>query len=254
VQQFLDSVRRDGLRVAEVVARAPNDAVVRACPGWVLSDLAQHLGRVHRWVIAAVETREQPHGDTLDPPPATGAAELAAWVADGVERLVALLASLPPDAPTWHPFAAPQVVAVWPRRQAQETMVHRWDAEDAAGDMHPLDPVIAADGILEYFQLIVPRVVQRDGRTTPKGVLHIECTDVDMTCTVTSGAAVDVELGDGVAAMVDGRIRGTAENVLLALWGRRPLAAGAGIEQSPAPSVSSSSSSFVADWLRFGGN
>ena len=37
------------------------------------------------------------------------------------------------DGPTWHPFGAAKLGRVWPRRQAQEISIHRWDAEQATG-------------------------------------------------------------------------------------------------------------------------
>ena len=240
MQQFLDSIRADGQRFAAAVRQGPLDADVRSCPGWSLADLTRHMGYIHRWVTLAVATGERP--DDRDVAAATGATddELATWLQDGVDALVDALASREPDAPTWHPFDAPMVVAVWPRRQAQETMIHRWDAERATGAAAPLDPLIAADGILEFFEIIVPRVVSRDSRVAPKGVLRIECPDVGFVCTVSSALTVDVELGDGLAAAPDATIRGDAQDVLLALWRRVPLGG------DPAP--------LAQHWLELGGN
>ena len=240
MRKFLESLRSDGVRFVDVVRTGPLEAVVPTCPGWTLADLTRHMGEVHRWVVLAVETVERPREDQIDGPHGASHDELANWLRDGLDRLLAVLAAKDPASPTWHPFSAPKVAGVWPRRQAQETMVHRWDAENAVGAVTPLDPPIAADGILEYFELIVPRVVVRDGRAAPRGVLRIECPDVDMVCTVSSGTTVDVELGDGVAASPDATIRANAEDVLLALWKRVSLPG----DHPP----------LTRDWLAFGGN
>jgi uncharacterized protein (TIGR03083 family) len=188
----------------------------------------------------AVVTRERPQPEEIAVPTGSTNDELARWLEDGIRTLVRTLEAQEPDAPTWHPFAAPMMAGVWPRRQAQETMIHRWDAENAAGLVTPLDPLIAADGILEYFELIVPRVVDRDKRTAPKGVLRLECADVGLVCTVSSGAKVDVELGDGLTATPDATVRADAQDVLLALWRRVPLPG----DHPP----------LAREWLSFGGN
>jgi uncharacterized protein (TIGR03083 family) len=240
MQRFLDSLRADGERFVEVVRAGPLDADVTSCPGWSLDDLAGHLAYIHRWVTQAVETGERPQDRDIARPTATTSDELGTWVQSGLETLLAALASRDVDAPTWHPFDAPMVLAVWPRRQAQETMIHRWDAEHAVGAVTPLDALIAADGILEFFELIVPRVVARDGRPAPKGVLRIECADVGFVCTVGSAGMVDVELGDGLVAAPDATIRGDAQDVLLALWRRVPL-------RGAHPAL-------AQQWLEFGGN
>jgi uncharacterized protein (TIGR03083 family) len=239
MHRFLESVRSDGGRIAEVVRSGPLDAEVPSCPEWTLADLARHMGHIHRWVTLAVVTCRRPQDEEIAAPPVAGEA-LAEWIEAGVDSLVGALGEREADAPTWHPFSAPLVAAVWPRRQAQETMIHRWDAESAVGVPRPLDPALAADGILEFFQLIVPRVVSRDGRVAPRGVLRIECGDVGLVCTVSSASAVDVALGDGVGATPDATVRGDACDVLLALWKRITL-----------PGVAAD---LARDWLRFGGN
>ena len=241
MQQFLESVQRDGSRMAQVIGGGDLAAPVPSCPGWTLADLAAHMGFIHRWVVTAVATCERPRNEDIEGPPVDAdAPALGAWLQQGVDTLVTTLAGLEPEAPTWHPFLAPQVAGIWPRRQAQETMIHRWDAELAVGATGPLDPAIAADGILEYFEIIVPRVTTRDDRTAPTGVLRIECPDVGLVCTVSSAVTVDVELGDGVVATPDATLTGRAEDVLLALWCRRPLPG--------------DHAGLAVEWLSFGGN
>src|SRR5688572_16049943 len=122
MEQFLESLRRDGLRMAEVVGTGPLDAEIRGCPGWTLADLARHMGFIHRWVVRAVETRSAPPNGEIAGPPGTSADALGQWLAEGVLRLVRTLEAQEPDAPTWHPFDAPQMLSVWPRRQAHETL------------------------------------------------------------------------------------------------------------------------------------
>lgn len=203
-------------RFAELVAATSLDAPIAACPGWNLGDLARHLGSVHRWARHAAATSERPA--QFDVPAPAGAAELAAWIREGATVLVETLRGIDPAAPTWHPFPVARVAGVWPRRQAQETLVHRWDAEHAAGATTPIDPAFASDGIDEYFEMMLPRVIARDQPTLPTATLHVHCTD-------THGEWF-VRVVDGHLEMTrehakgDAALRGSAEALLLHLWGR----------------------------------
>ncbi|MHB1138982.1 MAG: maleylpyruvate isomerase N-terminal domain-containing protein, partial [Microthrixaceae bacterium] len=150
-------VRAEADRFAVAVERGPLDAPVPACPRWDLEGLTLHLGRVHRWARLAAATGTNPDPDRVPGPPEPGEdgvrdrVRLADWVRAGADELADTLATLDPDAPTWHPFPVPQVAGLWPRRQAQETLVHRWDAEAAVGDPGALDATLAADGVDEYL-------------------------------------------------------------------------------------------------------
>ena len=146
--------------------------------------------------------------------------ELADWVRAGADALTTALASVHPDAPTWHPFPVELVARVWPRRQAVETVLHRWDAEHAVGDVTPIDAALASDGVDEYFELGLSRLVAREGITLPAGSLHVHCTDVDGEWLVrAAGSAVELERRH---AKGDAALRGPAETLLLAMWDRAP--------------------------------
>jgi hypothetical protein len=103
-------------------------------------------------------------------------------------------------------------------------MVHRWDAEQAIGVAATLDPGLAADGVDEYFGVMLPRLVVRERLALPVGRIHVHLTDVPGEWT-----AVAEEGGVGLTrghVKGDAAIRGRAEDVLLALW-RRPIGEGA---------------------------
>ena len=170
-ETYLDHIRADVERFAAALERGPLDAPVEACPGWDLAQLAAHLGSVHRWarragLVPAPDTTQRTVGHR--------------WVlCSGKARsLIEALASVDPDGPTWHPFPVAQVARIWPRRQAQETVVHRWDAEAAVGSPSPIDPELASDGIDEYFEIALPRLGVREHLELPAGSLHVHCTDV----------------------------------------------------------------------------
>ncbi len=203
-------------RFVAAVEAGPLDAPVVGCPGWDLRALASHLGGVHRWADHAIHHHEPlterdaaPEGDT---------ATIVAWLREGASRLVTSLAELDPEGPTWHPFPVAKLGRVWPRRQHHEAYLHAWDAETAVGAATPLEPAVASDAIDEYFEVMLPRLVSREHLTLPASTLHVHCTDTEGEWLVWAECAtvgLRREHAKGDAAL-----RGSAEALLLRLWGR----------------------------------
>ena len=139
----------------------------------------------------------------------------SAWLRAGSTGLVAALEAADPGAPLWT-FTFDRKLSFWFRRQAQEIAIHRWDAQDSAGEAAPLDPVLAADGIDEWLDLLAVR-----GGTAADGAehtVHLHCTDVDGEWLVRQSAdGLDIERAH---AKGDVAARGTASDLDLYLWGR----------------------------------
>jgi hypothetical protein len=68
-------------------------------------------------------------------------------------RLVDLLTATAPDEKAWS-WSTEQSVGFTCRRQAQEALIHRLDAEQTAGMETPLDARLAADGVHEVLDLM----------------------------------------------------------------------------------------------------
>jgi uncharacterized protein (TIGR03083 family) len=135
-----------------------------------------------------------------------------------------------------------RTVSVWTRRQTHETSLHRWDAEAAAGAPRQIDAALASDGIDEYFGVVLPRLVDRDGLELPTSSLHVHCTDTEGEWTV---EAVDGALRvDRAHRKGDAALRGTAEHLLLRLWGR-------GVPEGAVEVVGDAAA--AASWLELGG-
>ena len=175
---YADSVAADAERFAAAVRTGPLDAPVSGCPGWDLRTLTDHMGYIHRWAGHAAAHGERP-ADTADfhAVADTTADQLSAWLLDGATALTTVLRRLDPTTPTWHPFLVERLAGVWPRRQAHETSIHRWDAEHAVGPTAPIDAVLASDGIDEFFEVTHPRALTRERATPPVGSLHVHYTD-----------------------------------------------------------------------------
>ena len=130
------------------------------------------------------------------------------------------LVDVPDDLQCWTFLAAPSPRAMWARRQAHETAVHRVDAQLAAGiPVTSCAPAFAADGIDELLMLFVPRRGSTR-RADPPASLAVRCTDVDASWLVHMGSdgvtTARTTGGDGAACAVSG----TAGDLYLALWNR----------------------------------
>jgi uncharacterized protein (TIGR03083 family) len=240
---YLDHVLADVDRFAAAMDVGPLDTPVGACTGWDLARLTAHLGQIHRWARFCAINARSPDADEAAALESFEPANAADWLRAGARELVETLGALDPEAPTWHPFPAEQVTSFWPRRQAHETAMHRWDAEHAVGATSPIEPKLASDGIDEYLEIVIPRLIVREGITLPPGSVHLHCTDVDGEWLVfadDTGYQLVRAHQKGDAAL-----RGPAEAMLLRLWHRD---SGRESELSPV-----GDESVLDAWLALGG-
>jgi uncharacterized protein (TIGR03083 family) len=182
------------------------DAPVPGCPSWRVTDLAHHLGGIHRWGrTAIVEGRA---GSETDPDAPIARDALVAWFRDGADALVATLRETDPDAPCWTFGPRPCTAAFWFRRLAHETAMHVGDAVAAQGASRPYGTELALDGVDEIVTMFLPRQI-RLGRIPP----------LPATLTIEPDEGGRWVVGDeGPAATVSG----PAEALLLLLWHRVP--------------------------------
>jgi uncharacterized protein (TIGR03083 family) len=210
--EYLDHLRRDGQRIAAIADRAP-DATVPTCPGWTVRDLAEHLRRVLHWLTTAGREDRSAAPDALPERPADLRAAL--------DETIATLSTLEPDAPRWVWSSPQKATAAWYfRRVAQETLVHRLDAELAVGEVTDVDPAFAVDGVEERCDVFIPAVAGQpiggSGQT-----VHLHATDAEGEWNLTLHAdRVEVARGHGKG---DAALRGAARDLLLQVWGRDPI-------------------------------
>lgn len=209
----LDHLRTDGEALLAAYLADPAAPVV-SCPGWDRAALLAHVGGVHAWARTQVGrgTAERVRFSDIPRPPEGDA--LPGWYEAGLASLLAGLAGMD-TAATWPTWAGPQPGTFFPRRMAQETAVHRRDA-----DPQPLDPALAVDGVDEMLTIFLPRLpVERFGGRS--GTLHLHATDAEGEWLVEWTAdGVRVEQGH---AKGDCALRGAAGDLLLWTWNRAPL-------------------------------
>ncbi|MFN8026731.1 MAG: maleylpyruvate isomerase family mycothiol-dependent enzyme [Acidimicrobiia bacterium] len=225
--EYLDHLARESTALADAAAAAGADAPVPSCPGWTVTELVRHAAGGDTWARLIVETgsREGVPTDLPDDAP-TGDA-LVALYRDGADALVRTLTDADPAASVWTFSPVDRTVSFWIRRRAHESTVHRVDAEGAAGgEITPIDPAFASDGIDEYLHVFAPRFGR--GLAALGGTIHLHCTDVEGEWLVAPDPDGDERNQIVVTrehAKGDVAARGRAEDLLLLLWGRRDVSA-----------------------------
>jgi uncharacterized protein (TIGR03083 family) len=208
--------------LAEAARSSGLSASVPTCPGWEVGDLVRHIGGVHRWASAFVGGRSEPWDVELEEVVGAWPAdtELIPWYLEGHQRLVDLLTAADPAMTCWTFLAAPSPLAMWARRQAHETAIHRVDAEAAVGSRVEFSPVFAADGIDELLMCFVGGRARRL-RSSVRHTLEVQTDDTHQSWLLMVGPeGVQVRSGPGSA---DCTLSGPASALYQALWNRRAL-------------------------------
>jgi uncharacterized protein (TIGR03083 family) len=150
-ERFLESLDGDFRRLHDL-ARGDLTATVPTCPEWTLSDLVEHVATVYLHKAETMRLGEFPK----EWPPQREPEAPAAYLQRAYAALTDEFAARAPSdtATTW--FEPDQTVGFWMRRMAHESVIHRVDAELAAGvDLLPIADDIAVDGIDEVLRTIL---------------------------------------------------------------------------------------------------
>ncbi len=211
-------------------ALSPDDAdvLVPAIPDWNVEKLVRHVAFVHRMACAALES-----------PASEGMRTVLAAVSkpergprafddyrESAAAMLELYAGADPaqEVATFGGVGTPDY---WVRRQLHEVTVHRFDLQDAVRarggrESDRADPDAAADGVAEWAEAFLARIplAQLDG--VADRTVHLHTDD---------GTGMELFLdftGDEVVVTREHRkgdvaLRGSAENMLLTVWRRRPM-------------------------------
>ncbi len=207
---YTAAIEADGAALIAACAMAPGAAIV-ACPGWTTEMLTEHIAEVHdSWAF------------TVNGPVLTFEEMLAFWqsdrsIPDPSTARAALLQALRvvDDAPCWT-WSKDHNVGFVRRFQASEALIHRVDAELAAGIAIVIEPAAAVDTIGVFLTYMMGDV--NEGAPEVGGSVHIHCTDCEGEWLIDSAGDVTIGHQKGDAA-----IRGKAQDIVLALWRRGSL-------------------------------
>ena len=215
-------IRQEGDLFYSTAAGADPGLGVQCCPDWDVADLVWHLGEVHWFWASDIDVRAESPDQFRDTRPNRPAKypDLVDWGQSQLDRLLQVLEGTPDDAPawTWSMDESDHKAGFIRRHQVQETAVHRWDIQSAASDREPdpIDPEAAADAIDEFLSVSLPFGVTP---TKPlSGSVHLHCTDVAGEWFIEATGNVDRAHAKGDVA-----VRGTASDLLLALYDRIPI-------------------------------
>ncbi|MDO8731771.1 MAG: maleylpyruvate isomerase family mycothiol-dependent enzyme [Actinomycetota bacterium] len=222
LDRFHSAISQYSFQFGELLHASQLQSTVLSCPGWTMADLTQHLSGTQRWSTAIV--RSGMRGD--HPVGPSDRAGLEQWFSDGASQLVATLRQTPPEQPAWNFGPDPRQASFWSRRAAHEVAVHLWDAMNAQGRVFEIDPELAADGIDEVCTVFVYMKLRHGSLPDWTPVLNLVPTDV------ADGAWQLKAPNRPTDDEPQVTLRGSAHDLLLALWGRQGLE-GIDIEGDP---------------------
>ncbi|MFT7647489.1 MAG: hypothetical protein ACI8Y4_002238 [Candidatus Poriferisodalaceae bacterium] len=184
------------------------------CPGWTVRGAAVHVCRVSiAWEsmmkAAATDADSRARGYEISAarPEGVSMPELASWAHSALDQ-----AATEPALPCYHSMSGgPGDTALWAWHSASEIGVHQMDVEAALGHRHAITTDEGVDGAL-YVATFVSNALRAHSGEDP-GSLQLELLDGD------GGLVGRLEVSSSVAASAT--VRGPAEHIMGALWGRR---------------------------------
>jgi len=221
--RYLECLAADYGDLRDAAATVELSVPVPTCPGWIMGDLVFHVAEVYLHKVTVMRTGEWPEQWPL--PGADQEAELPMLGRGYGELIAEFSARQPSDAtPTW--YDPDQTVAFWIRRMAQETVVHRIDAELAAGlPVTAVPDDLAVDGVDEVLKRFLG--YDAEGLDQLEGG-HLAGDGAGDTITVLAGQAVwtvrpsprRVVVDDGASDNPRVVIQAAPDPMLRWLWGR----------------------------------
>lgn len=223
-------IESEGARVLAAYSSNP-DGRVPWSDRWTVRSVARHVAGSHHAVALILADRpsadfEQaaamPRIETNDP-------AFPEWFAANTERLLTQCRTVPVAAVCWtpHPLLA-GTAAYWMRRIAYDTLVHRWDAEAGAGIAGAaMEPEIATGAVDEVLDVGL-RVTRAVAHAPAGPAIRLACADTPHVWHLDLSEVGRLTIH---AQPIDVAVTlsGTAEDLLLWLWGRIEIE-GASIE------------------------
>jgi uncharacterized protein (TIGR03083 family) len=119
-----------------------------------MGDLAGHVGGVlaRTTLICRLLPTERPSA----PRPPEGV-DPAAWCLASLEEMLVALGESDPATPVWGLWPDSSI-GLWEQRMVIETGLHRWDADQAFGEVRALTGTVAQAALDEYAAMWLPRL------------------------------------------------------------------------------------------------
>ncbi len=231
--RLLDHLDAEFAMLRTAVAATDPAAAVPRCPGWTVTDLTRHVGSVYLHKTLAI--REGVERE--DWPPPEVADEVPLTLLDrSYGDLVHELRTREPAAPTGGWYTPDRTVGFWIRRMAHETVIHRIDAELAAGGaVSPVAADVAVDGCDELLRVFVEFSVREwgayftdvlgssPGRSVAlvvRGAAGTGSRGTGWLVRTAPGTFAVADLDPAAAEPADATVSGSPEDLLRWLWNR----------------------------------
>jgi uncharacterized protein (TIGR03083 family) len=221
-KRLLECLDADYRRLRAVVGEADLTVMVPSCPEWTVEDLARHVGAVYLHKVECMRLGTHP-ADW--PPPGLNDEDALSLLDRAYPALTAEFAARTPESHAFTWYEPDQTVGFWIRRMAQETVIHRVDAELGAGvEPAPIPSDLAHDGVEEFLVAFVAYgaaawpdeystvLAESDGRA-----VRLSTPDASWLVRPTV-AGIEVAHGDADTAAAT--VHGDPADLLLWVWGR----------------------------------
>jgi uncharacterized protein (TIGR03083 family) len=225
--RYLDCLAGDYRLLRSAAILAGLDAPVPSCAGWSVADLVTHIGEVYLHKVAVLREHAWPRPW----PPDLSAAGPAATLDRGYREVTEEFADRDPGEEALTFFETDQTVGFWIRRMAQETVIHRIDAELASrGPVTPVPDDLAVDGVDELLRVFLAYSMATWPEDYEKELEggHLAGDEGADTVVVTAGPASwtirltpkSAEVADGPGDGARAVLAAPAGTMLRWLWGR----------------------------------
>ena len=225
--EFPDLLRLIGERsdaFCAAVAAAPDlDAPVPTCPGWTLFDLVEHLGSRRRGWVATIAAGPDATARAESPGPGAPRERdaLLAWMAESTQQMVDALRAAGPERGCWAWWTkaqTPRTIGTVARHQLHEMAMHTYDAQLTAGVDHEVPVEIALDGVDEFLFTVTSNSSPWPHEPAAVDLHASEGRSWRVRMSPETGARA--ERLDPAAAPADAAMTGTAQELVLTLFGR----------------------------------
>ena len=225
-QAILDHTRR----LAGSAAAAGPDAAVPTAPEWTVAELVAHVGQTHHWVAEIIERRitdptKLPTEMAVLP---ADPGQWQAWLSESAQRVVSACADDAMDAPVFNAAADGRTgTRFWLASVLNETVVHGFDAANAADRPVDIDADIAAALISNHLAMLTSPTWEMQRSDSAHAIRGTGQT-LQWLATDTAGAWFVERRPDGATwqretRQADVTVTGPARSLLLTLTRRLPL-------------------------------